>query len=253
MGARTCVSPGESSDSRQSDPFLVGRYPVYAELGLPDLPGLVEPSPARERPPGPLGPETDLIDGVRAGDPEAMAVLYGRYREPGLRFISSLMSGFQEAEDVFQEAFTKAVSAIRNGHGPTDVFGAYLNTSIRSVAATFWKKQGREQPTPDEDLDPGPVEDPGLETVLSLFEHERIVVAMRSLPVRWRIVLWHADVLGERPRDIAPLMGIGANAVSALLIRARTGLRAAYEQQDPAGRLPVREQAVSTQEEAAHE
>ena len=48
-------------------------------------------------------------------------------------------------------------------------------------------------------------------------------------------MLWYAEVLEERPRDIAPLMGIGANAVSALLIRARAGLRAAYEQQTTTG------------------
>lgn len=59
---------------------------------------------------------------------------------------------------------------------------------------------------------------------------------MRTLPERWRIVLWHAEVQGLPPRDIAPLMGIGANAVSALLLRARAGLRAAYEQQTLAGR-----------------
>jgi RNA polymerase sigma factor (sigma-70 family) len=165
-----------------------------------------------------------------------MAVLYDRYRNPGLRFIRGLMSGAQEAEDVLHEAFAKAVAAIRNGHGPTDNFGPYLNTSIRSVAVTFWTKQGREQPAPDEELDPGAVEDPRLEAALSLFEHERVAVAMRSLPDRWRIVLWHAEVLGEPPRDIAPLLGIGANAVSALLIRARAGLRVAYERLDAADR-----------------
>lgn len=182
-----------------------------------------------------------------------MAVLYERYREPGLRFISSLMTGTQEAEDVFHDAFTKAVGAIRNGHGPTDIFGAYLNTAIRSVANTFWKKQAREQPAPDEDLDPGLFDDPGLETALSLFEHEQIAIAMRSLPERWRVVLWHAEVLGERPRDIAPLMGIGANAVSALLIRARAGLRAAYEKQNPVGCPATPEQAPPADEKEARE
>jgi RNA polymerase sigma factor (sigma-70 family) len=200
-----------------------------------------------------LGPESDLIDGVRVGDQEAMPVLYERYQEPGLKFIRGLMSGVQEAEDVFHDAFAKAVGAIRSGYGPTDVFGAYLNTSIRSVAATFWRKNGREQPVPDEDLDPGPVEDPGLEAVLSLFEHERVAAAMRSLPERWRIVLWHAEVLGEPPRDIAPLMGVGANAVSALLIRARAGLRAAYEQLDAAGPPATRQPRGPLMEEKASE
>ncbi|MGO4652273.1 RNA polymerase sigma factor [Arthrobacter sp. 2RAF22] len=174
-----------------------------------------------------------------------MAALYGRYREPGLRFAKGLMSGSQDAEDVLHDAFANAVGAIRNGYGPTDVFGAYLYTAIRSVANTFRKKQGREQPTPDEDMDPEPVEDLGLEAVLSLFENERIAAAMRSLPVRWRTVLWHAEALGEAPRDIAPLMGISANAASALLLRARAGLRAAYEKQGPARGSTVRKQEKS--------
>ena len=178
------------------------------------------------------GDEADLIAGVRAGDAESMAVLYEKYREPGLRFIRGLMSGAaQESEDVLHDAFAKAVGAIRNGYGPTEVFGPYLSTAIRSVAMTFWNKRGREQPAPDEDLDPGPVDDHRLETVLTVFEQEHVAAAMRSLPERWRTVLWYAEVMGEKPRNIAPILGLEPNAVSALLIRAKAGLRTAYEQQ----------------------
>jgi hypothetical protein len=45
------------------------------------------------------------------------------------------------------------------------------------------------------------------------------------------MVLWYAEVMGEKPRNIAPILGLEPNAVSALLIRAKAGLRAAYEQQ----------------------
>ena len=71
----------------------------------------------------------------------------------------------------------------------------------------------------------------GLETVLTVFEQEHVAAAMRSLPERWRTVLWYAEVMGEKPRNIAPILGLEPNAVSALLIRAKAGLRAAYEQQ----------------------
>lgn len=219
------VSPGDGHLRRAASDEPSGGIPDVTEAtGAPEPSGI--PVPA-----GPLGAESDLIAGVRAGDPESMAVLYERYREPGLRFIRGLMSGAQESEDVLHDGFAKAVGAIRNGYGPTDVFGPYLNTAIRSVAMTFWNKRGREQPAPDEDLDPGPVDDQGLETVLSVFEHEHVAAAMRSLPERWRTVLWYAEVMGEKPRNIAPILGIEANAVSALLIRARAGLRTAYEQQ----------------------
>jgi RNA polymerase sigma factor (sigma-70 family) len=175
------------------------------------------------------GTDWALISGVRAGDPIAMGVLYERHRDHGLRFARALLAGAQDAEDVLHEAFTRAVGAIRNGYGPTSTFGPYLSTCIRSAANALWKKQAREKPALLADLDPGPSEDPALETALSVFEHEDIVVAMRSLPQRWRTVLWHAEVMGEPPRNIAPILRIEPNAVSALLIRARAGLRAAYE------------------------
>lgn len=191
---------------------------------------LTEKSPGSPTGFGVGSPESDLISGVRAEDPAAMAVLYERHRGQGLLFARALLSGPQDAEDVLHEAFAKAVSAIRKGYGPTQAFGPYLTTCIRSVANSLWKKQARERPAAV-DLDPGFAEDPGLEKALSLFEYEDVAVAMRALPARWRTVLWYAEVMGERPRDIAPILGIEPNAVSALLIRARAGLRAAYELQ----------------------
>ena len=180
---------------------------------------------------GTEGVEADLIDAVRAGDPAAMAALYERHRGQGLKFARSLMPGSADAEDVLQEAFANAVSAIRNGYGPRESFAPYLSTCVRSVAATLWKKRSKERLIPVEELHPVGEQDPALETVLSVFEHEHVAAAMRTLPERWRTVLWHAEVMGEPPRNIAPLLGIEPNAVSSLLIRARAGLRAAFELQ----------------------
>lgn len=175
--------------------------------------------------------EKDLIGAARQGDPVAVGTLYELHRAPGLKFAQALLDHSQDAEDVLHEAFTKSVSALRNGFGPTENFGAYLSTSVRSVASTLWNKQARERPTEFDELNQLTEDDPGLETALSVFEHQEIAAAMRTLPGRWRTVLWHGDVMGMRPREIAPLLGIEANAVSSLLIRARAGLRAAYELQ----------------------
>jgi DNA-directed RNA polymerase specialized sigma24 family protein len=72
-----------------------------------------------------------------------------------------------------------------------------------------------------------------------------IAAAMRTLPARWRTVLWHGDVMGLPPREIAPILEIEANAVSSLLFRARAGLRAAYALQtrsapEPEGQRLIR-------------
>jgi RNA polymerase sigma factor (sigma-70 family) len=173
--------------------------------------------------------EADLLAEVKSGGPEAMAVLYEQYRDEALQFARSLTAHRQDAEDVLHEAFTKTVSALINGYGPSGNFAAYLSTCVRSAAASAWTKQRLERPVPAEELEPEPADDPGLDRVLSMFEQENVAEAMRTLPARWQTVLWHAEVMGEPPRNIAPLLGIKPNAVSALLIRARAGLRAAYE------------------------
>src|SRR5690606_22946635 len=49
-----------------------------------------------------------------------------------------------------------------------------------------------------------------------------------SLPERWQLVLWHTEVEGDKPSDIAPLLGMSANSVAALAYRAREGLKQAY-------------------------
>ncbi|MDR6688318.1 RNA polymerase sigma factor (sigma-70 family) [Arthrobacter sp. 1088] len=224
MGTLEYVSTGDGSQH-----ITTGQKPLVGGLDAE------ETSAAVGHPTWALGAESELIEGVRSGDPEAMAALYGRHRDRALAFAGSLMTGAHEAEDVLHEAFVKTVSAIRNGRGPSDVFGPYLSTAIRSAANNRWVARGRELPTGDENLDPYPVDDPRLETVLSVVEHERIAEAMRSLPERWRTVLWHAEVMGHMPKEIAPVLGIAPNAVSALLKRARAGLRAAYGEQAAAG------------------
>jgi hypothetical protein len=48
------------------------------------------------------------------------------------------------------------------------------------------------------------------------------------LPERWRLALWKTEVEGVKPRDLADELGLSANATSALIYRAREGLREAY-------------------------
>jgi hypothetical protein len=62
------------------------------------------------------------------------------------------------------------------------------------------------------------------------FEQGAAAAAFASLPERWQLVLWHLDVESQKPADIAPLLGMSPNSVSALAYRAREGLRQAYLQ-----------------------
>lgn len=203
------------------------------------------PDPARRalHPEDNRGGEQALILAVRAGDMDAVGVLYEKCRSNTLAFARSLVWETHDAEDVFHDAFTKSIKAITNGVGPSENFLAYLYTAVRATAAGRWRRNTRE--LPDESIDRyhgapplGPT-DVGADHAA----YEHVLTALRSLPIRWQRVLWYADVLQEKPRHIAPLMGITPNAVSALILRARRGLRAAYALQsqtntNPAGCSP---------------
>ena len=54
--------------------------------------------------------------------------------------------------------------------------------------------------------------------------------AFRALPERWRSVLWLTEVEGLPARDVAAVLGMSANAVAQLSMRARAGLRRNYLQ-----------------------
>lgn len=174
--------------------------------------------------------DTELLARARAGDRDALGALYRKYRAKALGFARSLVRNGHDAEDVMHEALTKTFSALNNGYGPENNFLAYLYTAIRATAAAAWRKNGRELPVDTLDLGAtlDPADDAKLEAVLERDGNEKILAALQSLPARWQTVLWYADVLGEPPRRIAPLLGIAPNAVSALVCRARAGLRAAY-------------------------
>jgi DNA-directed RNA polymerase specialized sigma24 family protein len=60
--------------------------------------------------------------------------------------------------------------------------------------------------------------------------------AFATLPERWRIVLWHLDVMNEPSTQVAPLLGMTPGGVETLAHRAREGLRKAYLQRVPCGR-----------------
>jgi len=83
-----------------------------------------------------------------------------------------------------------------------------------------------------EAFDPGvPFADPAVADL----ERTMVARAFASLPQRWQAVLWHTEIEGARPAEVATLLGLTANGVAALAYRAREGLRQAYLQMHLSG------------------
>ncbi|HEY7626892.1 MAG TPA: sigma-70 family RNA polymerase sigma factor, partial [Ilumatobacteraceae bacterium] len=170
--------------------------------------------------------DAELIAASRAGDTDAYAELYRRHQPAARAAARALCGNRADADDVVADAFVSVLRILQNGNGPELAFRPYLLVAVRN---RFYDRarQRVEDPTdePTEELD------------LALFdrstsEEDRMLAAaaFATLPERWQLVLWHTEVEGRAPKEVAPLIGLAPNAVAALAYRAREGLRQAYLQ-----------------------
>ncbi len=168
--------------------------------------------------------DAELILRVREGDVDAYSLLYTRHLAAATRVARYQTSGTRiAAEDAVAEGFANVLTAIQAGRGPTESFRAYLYTAIRN-GVTAQRERDARSVTVD---DMGRYEEVEafVDPVVSAFESSVVQTAFAGLPERWQAALWYHEVEGMKPAAIAPLLGVSPNGVSALLLRAKEGLR----------------------------
>ncbi|MDD7916522.1 sigma-70 family RNA polymerase sigma factor [Actinomycetospora callitridis] len=166
---------------------------------------------------------------------DAFATLYGRHQQAARALARQLARSPADVDDLVAGAFTRMLEILRAGRGPTEAFRAYLLTSVRHLAYDRSRAERRLDLTDDitdvHGIDPDGTIVPFTDPAIAGLERTLAAQAFATLPERWQAVLWHLEVEGDSPADIAPLFGLTANAVSALGYRAREGLRQAYLQE----------------------
>lgn len=175
--------------------------------------------------------DAELILQVRSGDRDAFGVLYERHAAAARALARQYVSP-ADAEDVVGDAFSKLFEMLRRGAGPDAGFRPYLYTVVRHRAFDVSRGAARTRPSTDDEIESvlGRVaseEDPAL----AGFERSVVSKAYFDLPERWREVLWYVLVDDLKPAQVAPVLGLSPNGVSALLYRAKEALRAGYLQQ----------------------
>lgn len=173
--------------------------------------------------------DAELIAEVRSGDSEAYGLLYRRHAPSAQALARQLTGSLAEADDLVAEAFTKLLIMLRCGGGPDAAFRAYLLTVLRN---TLYDRARRDRKV--ELSDDMTRHDPGVpweDTAVAGLESRLAARAFTRLPERWRTVLWRTEVEQDSPTELAPLLGLTPNGVSALAYRAREGLRQAYLQE----------------------
>ena len=168
--------------------------------------------------------DAELVRLTRKGDTDAYATLFRRHASAAASVARSVTSSY-EPDDLVSEAYARILQALKSGNGPTNAFRPYLFTTVRNIAAS-WGRAGKDAvPLEPEELDTLAVqEDHSLVTI----DRSLTAQAFRSLPPRWQEALWYSEVEGMQPAELAPLVGLSAQAAAALCYRAREGLRQAW-------------------------
>ena len=186
----------------------------------------------------------DTPDGAGVG--RSYGELYVEYA-PAARGLALSMVPPDVADDIVAEAFARVLAAIRAGGGPDHAFRPYLLAAVRNLANDWIAARRRVTVIGDLDEEAGDRSavltsgfSGGAETEAEARAEARLIVrAFSRLPKRWRAVLWQLEVEGKAPAEVAPVFGLSGNGVSALVMRAREGLRQAYLQEHIGTNIPA--------------
>ncbi|MEV4055816.1 sigma-70 family RNA polymerase sigma factor [Amycolatopsis sp. NPDC049688] len=178
--------------------------------------------------------DAELIAEVRSGQLASYGTLYERHTGAAHNLARQLARSSSEADDLVSEAFAKVLDTLRGGKGPDTAFRAYLLTALRHTAYDRTRKERRVDLNEDMTEVGGAAAEaltvPFSDTAVAGLERTMAAKAFARLPERWQAVLWHTEIEQQSPAEVAPLLGLTANGVSALAYRAREGLRQAYLQ-----------------------
>ncbi|UMG93611.1 sigma-70 family RNA polymerase sigma factor [Nocardioides sp. TF02-7] len=166
-----------------------------------------------------------LLARARAGDTGAFEELYRAHVE-GARHLARILVGTEHADELTAESFARVLAQLRAGNGPTSNFRSYLHVTIRNGYRDGLRAT-REAPASDQ---PWLFDDaePAAEEMVDGFDETVAVDALSSLPESWQRVLWHVEVEGRKPGEVATMLDMRPGAVSSLAHRAREGLKRAY-------------------------
>ncbi|RZS33875.1 RNA polymerase sigma factor (sigma-70 family) [Herbihabitans rhizosphaerae] len=175
--------------------------------------------------------DAELIESVRGGTVSAYGSLYERHVAAAYNLARQLARSPAESDDLVSEAFAKVLDTLRAGRGPDSAFRAYLLTALRHTAYDKTRRERKVELADDVgNVSGADVSVPFSDTAVAGLERSLAARAFARLPERWQAVLWHTEIEGQSPAEVAPILGLSPNGVSALAYRAREGLRQAFLQ-----------------------
>lgn len=184
-----------------------------------------EPRPKKT---GHMSPtDNELMEEVRGGRVEKLAVLFERYQTMLFNFFLRLTGNRAASEDLVQEVFMRVLK-YRAGYQGDSRFNVWLFQIARNAHIDHLRKQKAAVPL-DEQYAETPSREPLPAAVYEAGEEAELVRrALDSLPVHKREILVLFRFQNLKLREIAELTGVQVGTVKAQVHRALKDLSRAY-------------------------
>jgi RNA polymerase sigma-70 factor (ECF subfamily) len=164
---------------------------------------------------------------AKEGDTEGLHYLYVRYADDVLRYVTSFVRDYHEAEDITQNVFAKLMTAIKKYEQREVPFDAWILRVSRNAALDHLRAK-RAIPTEEiRQVDIGRAQT-GLDRGRALRQ------ALEELPEDQREVLVLRHIVGLSPVEIAGALDKTESSVHGLHHRGRRSLRASLVELDAA-------------------
>ncbi len=165
-------------------------------------------------------PDGRLVSLVRDGYESAFEEIFRRYGAPLRGYAASIVTA-QRADDVTQEAFTKAYLALR-GSDKEIQLRPWLYRIVRNTALS----NIRDEPKPALELDEARAAGMSPEELAEQREEiSRLLAGLRELPEPQRAAIVMRELEGLSHEQIAASLGLSGGAVRQSIYRARRALR----------------------------
>jgi RNA polymerase sigma-70 factor (ECF subfamily) len=198
--------------------FAAFRSPDRAAVGLVDA-GVIS--------------DAQLLALARESQRDALDALYAAYKSRIYTFLLRFLGDPELADDVTQDAFTKAFTALPKLERGTKVlpwlYKVASNTAIdhlRRRKRFIWIRIGAMQNTPHE---PHAADESG-----AVGEREHVQAVLRTLPPENAVALLLHALEGYSYKEIAEIQGASLTAVRSRIARARSAFKEEYATKDPA-------------------
>lgn len=174
------------------------------------------------------------LEALRAGDRTAFAALVDVYSERIYRLALKILGDAQDAEDVLQETFIKALRALPTFEGRSSL-STWLHRIAVNEALMLVRKRKPEMASIDQEDENVEGEEQPVEIVdwcclpeselLNTESRRALDAAVQKLSPALRVVFVLRDVQGLSVRDTAEALNLSEVAVKTRLLRARLKLR----------------------------